>query len=93
MQTFAQWRPLSTEEVAAARRRLRKAEQAATSEDLLRPLRNLLSRTQLKLHSVGLTITSLLETGYRLMPLERVRVSSRKREQEANNNGKGPVRS
>lgn len=84
--TSGEWRPLTTEEVAAARKRLRKAEQAGTSEDLLRPLRNLLSRTRLKLHSVGLTITSLLETGYQLMPLERVRVSPRKRESEANIN-------
>jgi hypothetical protein len=82
--TFGQWRPLTTEEIAAARKRLRKAEQAGTAEDLLRPLRNLLSRTRLKLHSVGLTITSLLETGYQLMPLERVRVSPRKREQVSN---------
>jgi hypothetical protein len=85
--TSGEWRPLTTEEVTAARKRLRRAEQAGTSEDLLRPLRNLLSRTRLKLHGVGLTITSLLETGYQLMPLERVRVSPRKREQEASEHG------
>jgi hypothetical protein len=94
--TFGEWRPLSTEEVAAARKRLRKAEQAGTAKDLLRPLRNLLSRTRLKLHALGLTITSLLETGYQFMPLERVSVSSRKREQEASEHGnteQGVVRS
>ena len=85
--TYGEWRPLTTEEVAAARKRLRKAEQAGTAEDLLLPLRNLLSRTRLTLHSVGLTITSLLETGYQLMPLERVRVPSRKREETPNTNG------
>ena len=35
----------------------------------IRPVRNVMSRTRLKMHAFGMTILSLLETGYLLRPL------------------------
>jgi len=37
----------------------------------MRPLRNILSRTRLKLHELSIDVKSILETGCLLMPVRR----------------------
>lgn len=54
--------------VERCRRRLHEAELEGIWDQELRPVRNVLSRTRLKMRSFGIEITSLLETGYVLMP-------------------------
>ena len=43
----------------------------------MRPIRNVISRVRLKLHTVGLDVLSLVEMGYVLCPRTRVRRSKR----------------
>jgi hypothetical protein len=54
------------EEVARCRRHLQQALQMGTFEQEMRPVRNVVSRTRLKLHTFGIDVISLLETGYLL---------------------------
>jgi hypothetical protein len=58
--------------VARCRQRLQNALEIGTWDQEMRPVRNVLSRTRLKLRTFGLNITSILETGciLRLMPAE-----------------------
>ena len=58
--------------VARCRQRLQNALEIGTWDQEMRPLRNVLSRTRLKLRTFGLNIASILETGciLRLMPAE-----------------------
>ena len=68
----------STEEAAIARARaqLEQARQSGTWDRQMRPVRNVLSRTRLRLGSLGITILSLFETGYTLMPARASRDGS-----------------
>ncbi len=50
-----------------ARERLREATEAGLWDHEMRPVRNVLSRTRLKLKGFGVDILSILETGYILM--------------------------
>ncbi len=58
--------------VARCRQRLQNALEIGTWDQEMRPVRNVLSRTRLKLRTFGLNIASILETGciLRLMPAE-----------------------
>ena len=58
---------LSPLTISAARRHLQRASETDTWEQEMRPIRNVLSRTRLKLRMLGITITSILETGCMLM--------------------------
>ena len=58
---------LSPLTISAARRHLQRALDTDTWEQEMRPIRNVLSRTRLKLRTLGITITSILETGCMLM--------------------------
>jgi len=53
--------------VARARERLEEAMEYGTWDHEMRPVRNVLSRTRLKLKDFGLDVLSILETGYILM--------------------------
>lgn len=58
--------------VARCRQRLQNAQEIGTWDQEMRPVRNVLSRTRLKLRTFGLNIASILETGciLRLMPAQ-----------------------
>jgi hypothetical protein len=58
--------------VARCRQRLQNSLEIGTWDQEMRPVRNVLSRTRLKLRTFGVNITSILETGciLRLMPAE-----------------------
>jgi hypothetical protein len=49
-------------------RRIHDAEIAGNVTVIMSPVRNLLSRTRLKLHMIGIEATSLPDTGYMLLP-------------------------
>jgi len=49
--------------VARCRQRLQMAQDIGTWDQEMRPVRNVLSRTRLKLRTFGLTVSSILETG------------------------------
>jgi hypothetical protein len=53
--------------IARARERLQEAMDYGTWDHEMRPVRNVLSRTRLKLKDFGLDVLSILETGYMLM--------------------------
>jgi hypothetical protein len=53
--------------IARARERLREAVEYGTWDHEMRPVRNVLSRTRLKLKDFGLDVLSILETGYMLL--------------------------
>ncbi len=53
--------------IARARERLREAMEYGTWDHEMRPMRNVLSRTRLKLKDFGLDVLSILETGYMLL--------------------------
>jgi hypothetical protein len=58
-----------TEEVIEkCRRHLHAALREGVFEHEMRPVRNVISRTRLKLHEFNIDVTSLLETGYLLRP-------------------------
>jgi hypothetical protein len=58
--------------VARCRQRLQNSLEIGTWDQEMRPVRNVLSRTRIKLRAFGVNITSILETGciLRLMPAE-----------------------
>src|SRR5215467_8777438 len=58
---------ITDETVEHCRQRLYEALEKGTWDQQLRPLRNVLSRTRLKLRPFGIDISSILETGYILM--------------------------
>ncbi len=53
--------------IVFCRQRLLDAQHAGVWDREMRPVRNVLSRTRLKLHAFGIDVKSLLETGYVLM--------------------------
>jgi hypothetical protein len=53
--------------IARARERLQEAMDYGTWDHEMRPVRNVLSRTRLKLKDFGMDVLSILETGYMLM--------------------------
>lgn len=53
--------------IARARERLQEAMEYGTWDHEMRPIRNVLSRTRLKLKDFGLDVLSILETGYMLL--------------------------
>jgi hypothetical protein len=58
---------VSEKTIARARERLQEALEYGTWDHEMRPVRNVLSRTRLKLKDFGLDVLSILETGYMLM--------------------------
>jgi len=58
---------ITEEEVERCRHRLQEALESGTWDQLLRPMRNILSRVRLKLRGFDIDIVSILETGYLLM--------------------------
>jgi hypothetical protein len=58
---------ITDETVEHCRQRLYEALEKGTWDQQLRPLRNVLSRTRMKLRPFGIDISSILETGYILM--------------------------
>lgn len=63
--------------VERARERLQEAQSMGIWDQEMRPVRNVLSRTRLKMRTFGIEISSILETGYVLM------VTSERRLKEA----------
>ena len=59
--------------IARSRQRLHEAQRLGMWDQEMRPVRNVLSRARLKMHSFGLDIFSILETGYVLMPKSKYR--------------------
>ena len=59
--------------IERCRKRLQEAQDEGVWDQEMRPVRNVLSRSRLKMHSFGLDIFSILETGYVLMPKSRYR--------------------
>ncbi len=55
--------------IERCRQRLHEAQLAGIWDQEMRPVRNVLSRTRLKIRSFGIEISSILETGYILMVL------------------------
>jgi hypothetical protein len=53
--------------IARARSRLQEAAEYGTWDHEMRPVRNVLSRTRLKLKDFGMDVLSILETGYMLL--------------------------
>ena len=62
-------RQVSEATVERCRTKLHEAQQEGVWDHVMRPVRNVLSRTRLKLHVFDLEICSILETGYCLMVL------------------------
>lgn len=60
--------------IARARERLQEAMDYGTWDHEMRPVRNVLSRTRLKIKDFGMDILSILETGYMLMLTARPEV-------------------
>ncbi|HET8851381.1 MAG TPA: hypothetical protein VFN02_02565, partial [Ktedonobacteraceae bacterium] len=58
-----------TEENVKWYQQVREAQETGSLEEFLRPVRNVLSRTRIKLRVLGIEITGLYETGYVLLPL------------------------
>jgi hypothetical protein len=63
--------------IELCRQRLHEAQEVGIWDQEMRPVRNVLSRTRLKIHTFGIDIFSILETGYVLM------FQSRRRQREA----------
>lgn len=61
--------------IARARTRLQEAADYGTWDHEMRPVRNVLSRTRLKLKDFGMDILSILETGYMLLLASETRLS------------------
>jgi|SRR5579863_4363207 len=55
--------------IERCRKRLHEAQLEGVWDQEMRPMRNVLSRTRLKMRSFGIEISSILETGYVLMTL------------------------
>ncbi|HZU66155.1 MAG TPA: hypothetical protein VFA09_02655 [Ktedonobacteraceae bacterium] len=60
---------ISDSTVERSRQKLYEAQLAGVWDQEMRPVRNVLSRTRLKMRSFGIEISSILETGYVLMVL------------------------
>ncbi len=55
--------------IERSRKRLQEAQEEGVWDQEMRPVRNVLSRTRIKMRSFGVEIASILETGYVLMNL------------------------
>ena len=64
---------VTDQEIARSRERLQVAQEGRVWDQEMRPVRNVLSRTRLKMHAFKVDIFSILETGYVLMPRTRYR--------------------
>ena len=62
-------RVVSDTTIERCRRQLHEAQLEGVWDQEMRPVRNVLSRTRLKMRSFGIEIASILETGYVLMTL------------------------
>ena len=60
--------------IARARERLQEALDYGTWDHEMRPVRNVLSRTRLKLKDFGMDILSILETGYMMMVTKKLQI-------------------
>jgi hypothetical protein len=60
--------------IARARERLQEALDYGTWDHEMRPVRNVLSRTRLKLKDFGMDILSILETGYMMMATKKLHI-------------------
>jgi hypothetical protein len=60
-------RNVNDQAIARTRKRLQEAQEKGIWEYEMRPVRNILSRTRLKIQSFNIDIISILETGYILM--------------------------
>jgi hypothetical protein len=58
---------VTEESIERCRRRLQEAEEEGVWDQEMKPVRNILSRTRIKLRSFRIEISSILETGYILM--------------------------
>jgi hypothetical protein len=63
--------------IARARERLEEALEYETWDHEMRPVRNVLSRTRLKLKDFGIDIHSILETGYIMMVTKKMKIAAR----------------
>jgi hypothetical protein len=57
--------------VARSRQRLQEALEAGVWDQEMRPVRNVLSRTRIKTRTLGIEISSIFETGYILISMQR----------------------
>jgi hypothetical protein len=64
---------VTDQEIERSRKKLQTAQEERVWDQQMRPVRNVLSRTRLKLHAFRVDIFSILETGYVLMPRNRYR--------------------
>ncbi|MGH2497586.1 MAG: hypothetical protein ACRDIV_23030 [Ktedonobacteraceae bacterium] len=63
------YRLITEETIERGRQHLQDAQEEGLWDQEMRPVRNVLSRTRLKMRVVGVEIASILETGYVLMAL------------------------
>jgi hypothetical protein len=63
------YRTITETTIERSRKRLQDAQDEGVWDHEMRPVRNVLSRTRLKMRSFRVEINSILETGYCLMPL------------------------
>lgn len=63
--------------IEQSRRRLFRAQENGEWEAEMRPVRNVLSRTRIKLRAFGINVTSILETGCVLRPVAKTKASRR----------------
>jgi hypothetical protein len=64
---------VTEETITRAREQLYEAQDAGLRDNIMRPMRNVLSRTRFKLYDLGIGIVSMLELGYLLKPVENGR--------------------
>jgi hypothetical protein len=57
--------------VERARKLLNQALEDGDVENMLKPMRNVMSRVRLKVRAMGLDIVSIYQTGYILMPVKK----------------------
>ena len=62
-------RSITETTIERCRKRLQEAQDEGVWDQEMRPVRNVLSRTRIKMRSFGVEIASILETGYVLMTL------------------------
>jgi hypothetical protein len=59
------------ETITRAREQLYKAREAGLWDSIMRPIRNVLSRSRFRLGDLGISVVSLLEIGYMLKPVSK----------------------
>jgi len=63
--------------IEQSRRRLFRAQENGDWEAEMRPVRNVLSRTRIKLRAFGINVTSIIETGCVLRPVTKTKTTHR----------------